>query len=287
MRGRLAVLSEIPGEFAAKVEHWHELTGGYRGEQVDPGTEWFLYQTLVGAWPLTLDRLKNYMQKAMREAKLRTTWTSNNTEYEDALSGFLEHLLSDEAFTHDLEDFVTGITYAGRVNSLAQTLLKHTSPGVPDLYQGGELWDLSLVDPDNRRPVDYALRSELLHQLHALDATQIMARIDEGLPKLWLVHQALNLRNQHREWFGPEADYTPMEPHGPEADRLIAFLRGEDLLTVVPRWMQNGALPNTFLMLPAGRWTNCLTNAQLPGGPVDAQALLATFPVALLIRSHA
>ena len=285
VRARLAVLSEIPDQFAAKAQQWHDMTAAYRGEQVDTGTEWFLFQTLVGAWPITLDRIKAYMQKAMREAKLRTTWTSNNADYEDALNAYLEKLLEDEHFTKDLGDFVSEITYAGRVNSLAQTLLKHAAPGVPDLYQGGELWDLSLVDPDNRRPVDYELRSKLLDDLKGLDAAQIMARIDDGLPKLHIVHRALHLRQQHPEWFGPDAAYTPLEPTGPEADRLVAFQRGANVVAVVPRWMQQGGLPDATLSMPAGQWTNAFTGETVTAGPQPAPALLKNFPVALLTRS--
>ena len=287
VRTRLAVLSEIPDHFAQVAQRWHHMTAPYRGEQVDPGTEWFLYQTLIGAWPLTLDRLKDYMQKAMREAKVRTTWTSNNTDYEDALNTFQEKLLADTAFTTELQDFVTSITYAGRVNSLTQTLLKHTSPGVPDLYQGGELWDLSLVDPDNRRPVDYGLRSKLLDQLEALDATGIMARIDEGLPKLWLVHQALKLRNQHPAWFSADAAYTPLEISGPDAARVVAFQRGQNLITVVPRWSQQAGLPDAMLHLPQGRWRNVLTAETHTAGPQNTASLLKSFPVALLARTNA
>lgn len=285
VRARLSVLSEIPDQFAAKAQQWHEMTASYRGEAVDTGTEWFLFQTLIGAWPITTDRLKAYMQKAMREAKLRTTWTSNNTEYEDALTKYEEGLLEDKGFTQDLEDFVNEITYAGRVNSLAQTLLKHTSPGVPDMYQGGELWDLSLVDPDNRRPVDYELRSKLLDELKNLDAAQIMARIDEGLPKLHVVHTALRLRKEHPDWFGPDAAYTPLEPGGAEADRIIAFQRGENVVTVVPRWMQQRGLPNASIILPQGSWTNQLTGESFPAGNRNAASLLTSFPVALLTRS--
>ena len=285
VRARLSVLSEIPDRFAEKARHWHESTAAYRGEAVDPGTEWFLFQTLVGAWPLTVDRIKNYMQKAMREAKLRTSWTNNNAEYEDALNAYQEKLLEDRTFTSDLGAFVAEITYAGRVNSLAQTLLKQTSPGVPDLYQGGELWDLSLVDPDNRRPVDYALRSTLLDELGGLTAAQTMERIDEGLPKLLVVHKVLTLRREHPEWFGKEADYTPLEVTGPDALRVVAFGRGENLITVVPRWMQAGELPDARITLPAGEWTNLLTAEQHAAGPQNTQVLLKTFPVALLVRS--
>ena len=126
---------------------------------------------------------------------------------------------------------------AGGVNSLAQTLLKHTAPGVPDLYQGGELWDLSLVDPDNRRPVDYALRKRLLCELKHLNGTdvaaQVMLRADEGLPKLWTIHKALELRRERPECFGTGAEYTPLEVDGDKHDHVIAYMRGED---VVKRW---------------------------------------------------
>ena len=285
VRARLAVLSEVPDEFAQKVRHWHDLTAKYRSALIHADTEWFLFQTLIGAWPISIERLKAYMQKATREAKLHTTWTSNNAEYEDALNAYMERLLEDKAFIADLEGFVAEITYAGRVNSLTQTLLKHTSPGVPDLYQGGEVWDLSLVDPDNRRPVDYTLRSKLLDDLHSLDAAGIMARIDDGVPKLHVVHQALNLRRQHPAWFGADAAYLPLEAIGPDADRLVAFARGDNVITIVPRWMQNNNLPAATLTLPAGHWTNIFTNEQLPPGPCRTQALLSTFPVALLVRS--
>ena len=133
----------------------------------------------------------------------------------------------------------TRVQDAGRVNSLAQTLMKHTAPGVPDLYQGTELWDLSLVDPDNRRPVDYEVRKRLLCELKKMTghdvAAQVMARADEGLPKMWTIHQALELRRERPEWFGAEADYTPLEVDGAKHDHVIAYLRGEDVVTVVPR----------------------------------------------------
>lgn len=284
VRARLAVLSEIPDQFAAKATQWHEDMSHYRGEQVDAGTEWFLYQTLVGAWPLDIERLKNYMQKAMREAKVRTSWTANNAEYEDALNAFMEKLLQDESFTRDLEDFVASILYAGRVNSLTQTLLKQTSPGVPDLYQGGELWDLSLVDPDNRRPVDYALRSKLLDELEGMDPHQIMDRMEEGLPKLWLLHRTLMLRKEQPASFGADAAYLPLEVTGKAADRLVAFQRGADVITIVPRWMQQGSLPDARLSIPPGRWQNLLSGEVIEGGSVVVQQLLGIFPVALLTR---
>lgn len=287
VRARLAVLSEDPDGFREAVQHWHEMTASYRGEAVDTGTEWFLFQTLVGAWPLTIDRVKAYMQKAMREAKLRTSWIVNNMEYEDALNLYLEELLKDQAFVSDLEAYVGKINHAGRVNSLTQTLVKQTAPGVPDLYQGGELWDFSLVDPDNRRPVDYALRSKLLDELHGLDAAGILSRMDDGVPKLWLVKQALGLRNERPELFGAEAAYEPLQAQGSDADRVLAYLRGGTVLTVAPRWSQRGPIEDAVLPLPEGQWRNCLTGETVRGGEQPVAELLRSFPVALLVRANA
>ncbi len=287
VRARLSVLSEIPDRFLEKVNAWHRMSMPYRADEVDTGTEWFLFQTLVGAWPLDLERLKQYMQKAMREAKVHTSWVANNAEYEDALNTYMEALLKDKKFVSDLQSFVDEILLAGRVNSLAQTLLKQTSPGVPDMYQGGELWDLSLVDPDNRRPVDYTLRCRFLEELKGMSPEAIVARMDDGLPKLWVVQQTLLLRNQHPEWFGPEAAYTPLEASGAESDRVVAFLRGDTVATVVPRWTQAGSVENATVPLPAGRWENRLTGEVIEGGSQDVRTLLARFPVALLVRAQA
>jgi (1->4)-alpha-D-glucan 1-alpha-D-glucosylmutase len=290
VRARMVVLSEISDLFAEAVRRWSARNAKHRsGDQIDTGTEWFLYQTLVGAWPISAERLREYMQKAMREAKVRTSWVSNNTEYESALNGYVDAILVDESFVSDLEGFVREIAPAGRINSLAQTLMKYTAPGVPDLYQGGELWDFSLVDPDNRRPVDYARRSELLKEMGAMDAKQVMERSEDGLPKLWVVHRALQLRKEHPEWFGAAAAYVPVAAEGPQSERVIAYLRGEDVLTVVPRWSYGwshgaAAWGETAIEVPEGRWRNRLTGVDVAGGRVRVEELLAEFPVALLER---
>ncbi len=287
VRARLAVLSEIPDEFHQLAEHWSRHNAGYTsGGVIDRGTEWFLYQTMIGAWPITAERLRNYMEKAMREAKVRTSWVAQNNEYEDALRKFVDALFGDMKFIAELEDFVKKINYAGRVNSLAQTLLKYTSPGVPDLYQGGELWDQSLVDPDNRRPVDYDLRRKLLKEMRSMTAEQVMQRMEDGLPKLWLIHHALWLRRERAHSFSPEGAYTPCNAQGPQADRVIAYIRGGDILTVVPRWTQSRtSWDGTTLDLPEGRWTNCLTGQHFEGVQ-QLENLLAGFPVALLTRER-
>jgi (1->4)-alpha-D-glucan 1-alpha-D-glucosylmutase len=291
VRARLAVLSEVPETFAAAIERWSEHTRQYRAEIIDAGTEYFYYQTLIGAWPITIDRMQAYMEKAMREAKEQTSWVANNKPYEDALRSFVERTMTDESFLAELAEFVDGIKYAGWSNSLAQTLLKYTAPGVPDLYQGSELWDLSLVDPDNRRPVDYALRRQLLQQMQQLPVAQItvaqiMARIEEGLPKLWTIHRTLHLRRAHPEWFDATAPYTPLHVTGSRRHSALAFSRGGRVVTVVPRFhlARTGGWADTTLKLPRGRWTNWLTAAGYESGPVAMADLLRDFPVALLTR---
>jgi (1->4)-alpha-D-glucan 1-alpha-D-glucosylmutase len=240
---------------------------------------------LVGAWPITPQRLREYMQKAMREAKVRTSWVANNAEYESAVGEYIEALLGDAQFIADMQVYVDRLAAAGRVNSLTQTLLKYTAPGVPDMYQGGELWDLSLVDPDNRRPVDYALRARLLNEMSTMNAAQVIERMEHGLPKMWVVNKALALRNERPEWFGAEAAYTPVAAQGPQYERVIAYLRGDRVLTVVPRWTHGeAAWGNTELALPVGRWLSVLTDEVFAGGPVAVEALLRAFPVALLRR---
>jgi (1->4)-alpha-D-glucan 1-alpha-D-glucosylmutase len=289
VRARLAVLSEIPRDFERAIASWARLNQAKKKNGLpDRNTEYFLYQTLIGAWPIDAERTKAYMQKAMREAKQQTSWVANNKDFEDALNNFIDAILQDAAFITELEAFVGRILLPGRINSLSQTLVKHTSPGVPDLYQGSELWDLSLVDPDNRRPVDYELRRKLLGELHGMDAAQVMTRMDDGLPKMFVIHKALTLRREHPEWFGPDAAYTPIQAKGSKAQHVLAHLRGESVLTVAPFYTQTlgGDWANTTLDLPAGTWRNRLTGETVPAGTVQIAELLKRFPVALLIREE-
>jgi (1->4)-alpha-D-glucan 1-alpha-D-glucosylmutase len=301
VRARLAVLSEMPNEFGGALNRWSrmnnelraELFGGRYGDMPDRNTEYLLYQTLIGAWPIPVERVQEYMLKAVREAKQRTSWTANNAEFEDALHKFIEAVMGHAEFVTDVERFVDEVKSVGRVNSLAQTLMKHTAPGVPDLYRGAELWDLSLVDPDNRRPVDYRVRARLLGEIGKMPvkeaAAGAMRRADEGLPKLWTIHRALLLRRERPQSFGAEAAYTPLQVEGEQAGHAIAYLRGDDVATIVPRLTAKlkGGWGRTAVELPQGRWTNRLTGAEVSGGKAAVGDVLRDFPVALLVRNGA
>jgi (1->4)-alpha-D-glucan 1-alpha-D-glucosylmutase len=289
VRARLAVLSEIPMDFERAIAGWAKRSETKKkGGFPDRNTEYFLYQTLIGAWPIDADRTKAYMQKATREAKQQTSWVANNKEFEDGLNGFIDALLEDAGFVTELEAFVQKVLLPGRINSLTQTLLKQTSPGVPDLYQGSELWDLSLVDPDNRRPVDYDLRRKLLGELKGMDAAQVLERMDDGLPKMYVIHKTLTLRREHPEWFGPNAAYTPLQANGAKANHAIAYLRGENVLTVAPFYTLtlNGDWAGTTVTLPQGSWKNEFTGESIKAGAVKLADLLRNFPVALLVREE-
>jgi (1->4)-alpha-D-glucan 1-alpha-D-glucosylmutase len=291
VRARISLFSEIPERWGEAARGWFERNAkhrqGPRRELPDRNAEYLLYQTLAGAWPISAERAAAYMEKATREAKVHTSWTRPNPEYEEALRAFVGGVLDDAGFVADLEAFVAPLVEPARVNSLAQTLLKLTAPGVPDFYQGTEIWDLSLVDPDNRRPVDYDLRRRLLADLkRGLTPEEILARMEEGLPKLWVIHQGLHLRRRNPEPFGPQGDYEPLRASGPRADHAVAFARRGEVAVVVPRLplRLSGDWQGTTLELPPGAWRNELTGEEVEGGERPVAELLARFPVALLAR---
>jgi (1->4)-alpha-D-glucan 1-alpha-D-glucosylmutase len=285
VRARLGLLSEIPDRWAEAVRGWATMNEDRRGS-VDRNTEYLFYQTLVGAWPLSADRAAVYMEKAAREAKARTSWTRPDPAYEEALGGFVRDCLEDVEFRRDVAAFVGPLIEPGRITSLAQTLVKITAPGVPDFYQGTELWDLSLVDPDNRRPVDYELRRRLLSESEGLSAEDALARMDEGLPKLWLIRRALCARRSHARAFGEgePARYRALSATGSRANHVVAFQRGTEVVSVAPRLVLTlaGEWEDTTLSLPPGRWRNDLSGEQVEGA-VRVSELLARFPVALLL----
>jgi len=287
VRARLALLSEIPGEWTAAVLRWSALNARHRRAGLpDRNIEYHLYQTLVGAHPIGPDRLLPYAEKAAREAKTHTSWTAVDEDYERAVREFVERALADSEFLAAVDGFAGPLVGPGRVNSLAWKLLVLTAPGVPDLYQGSELWDLSLVDPDNRRPVDYDLRRRLLGELDGLAAEEAWARPGEGLPKLLVVQRTLQLRRRRPAAYGPEGTYRPLVAHGPKARHAVAFARAEEVVTVVPRLVLGlaGEWAGTELELPPGQWRDEFTCAVVDGGRQPLANLLGRFPVALLAR---
>ncbi|HEX7157946.1 MAG TPA: malto-oligosyltrehalose synthase [Edaphobacter sp.] len=296
VRARLAVLSEMAGRFGAAIQRWSRMNSDFLkgrpglGAMPDRNTEYLYYQTLIGAWPISGERVQSYMRKAVREAKQQTSWTAVNREFEEALEKFIAKTLDHAPFIKELEQFVEKVKEAGWTNSLAQTLMKHTVPGVPDLYQGTEIWDLSLVDPDNRRPVDYELRHRLFAEMKTMmsngRAASVMERADDGLPKMWTIYHALQLRRERPEWFGECASYTPLMAEGAKRDHVIAYLRGDAVATVVPRLTARllGSWRDTSLELPEGSWRNRLTGELVSGGKVMVRSLLKEFPVALLSK---
>ncbi len=289
VRARIHLLSEIPEQWETAVSRWSEVNERHRRDGwPDRNAEYLLYQTLVGAWPLDAQRAAAFMEKAAKEAKVHTSWTDPVPDYDEALQSFVGAVLADAAFVADLDGFLAEqrLVERGRLTSLAQTTLLLTCPGVPDLYQGSEVWDHSLVDPDNRRPVDYDVRRRLLDELGTATPEQARARTDEGGPKLWLIHRLLDDRRRNPEAYGPLASYEPLGLNGPRRDHAVAFARGGERAVVVPRLVAGlaGDWAETTVVLPKGRWTSMLDGSTVVGGEVPVAELLARFPVAVLGR---
>ncbi|MBI2217952.1 MAG: malto-oligosyltrehalose synthase [Candidatus Rokubacteria bacterium] len=319
VRARINVLSEIPAEWRRRVARWQRLNRRHRtvvdGRPVPgPTEEYLIYQTLAGAWPITAERVRAYVVKAMREAKSSTSWITQNERYEEAMLRFTDTVLDrrrSREFLRDLGEFQERVAHFGRLNGLAQVLVKIAAPGVPDFYQGTELWDLALVDPDNRRPVDFALRRRLLDELAmeietTSDLSALARRLAEtaadGRVKLYLIRQALAFRRRHRGLFLAGA-YEAIDAAGPWADSVCAFARVHGLeaaLVVVPRLLASRSadgLPlgeafweSTRLEVPAtarGVYRDVFTGHRVEvssDGLVPVAHLLAGFPVALLGR---
>src|SRR5262249_49834221 len=287
VRARIHLLSEMPARWEAAVRRWTAVNERYRrGGFPDRNAEYLFYQTLVGAWPIEPERAAAYMEKAAREARVHTSWTQPHPDYEQALRAFVLDALQDKRFVADVEAVVAPLIPLGRVNSLAQTLLKLTAPGVPDLYQGTELGESSLVAPDNRRPVDYEERKQLLAAVRGASVDEVMARADEGLPKLWLLARTLALRRAFPERFDGAAAYEPLEPAGTRARHALAFVRAGSVAVVVPRLVLglSGVWGDTRLRVPPGSWRSVLTEEAGLGGELKMADLLRRFPVALLAR---
>ncbi len=288
LRARLTVLTERPGEWAAAVADWHERARAL-GAAPEPDTEYLMWQTLAGAWPIEPDRLTEYLYKAMREAKTRTSWTDQDTAYEDAVAGLARAVLADAGLAGSIAGFVARIEPDARVNSLGAKLVQLTMTGVPDLYQGCELGSFSLVDPDNRRPVDFARRASLLA---ALDDASSLGSGQAGLDadKLLITSRALRLRRDHPDWFA--GTYEPLAASGPAAGHVLAFARGGAAVTVATRrpvgLRDRGGWAGTVLpmpVVPAGSagCRDVLTGTVHPGPRLSLEQLTRQLPVALLI----
>ena len=282
VRARLDLLSEIPGEWRSTVIRWSNINACHRrGQWPDRNMEILFYQTLVGAWPLTAGRALACMEKSAREAGQHTTWNAPDEGYENALWNFVVESLRDPEFTMDLEQFVARLADAACVNSLAQTLIKLTAPGVPDIYQGCELLDFSLVDPDNRRPVDFESRRRLLAEAKKLPVEKIWERRGEGLPKIWLIHKTLKLWARKAKLF--RGNYEPLSARGEKAGHAVAFMRGGGAITIVPHLVLGlKDWDGTFMEMPRGHWRNEFTGEQFTGTARFSE-LLKNFPVALLV----
>ncbi len=286
VRTRISILSEIPDRWSEALHLWSQLNAAaWQNRLPDRHAEYLLYQTLIGAWPIDRERCWQYMLKACREAKINTSWHEPNNGYEEKIRGFVGGVFETPEFIASLERFIEPLILPGRINSLAQTLIKMVAPGVPDFYQGTELWDLSLVDPDNRRPVDFALRSELMKRARRLTIAEVLTEWDSGLPKLWMTDRILAIRRERAEDFSAQSRYQPLVALGTHLGRLLAFRRGENLIAVVPRLTQTlaGEWGDTRLPLPSGAWRNCFTD-DVVQQEVSPAELFRSFPVALLFR---
>lgn len=277
VRARIGVLSQVPSLWAEFVARWET-----RAPSPDPATGQFLWQNIFGVWPVNgqvtrelRDRLHGYAEKAIREAAWRTSWNDPDADFEDAIHRWLDTVL-DGPVAGQLTELVAQLNPHAASDALGQKLLALTVPGIPDVYQGTELWDDSLVDPDNRRPVDYAARRAALHELQH--------------PKIRVVTTALRVRRAHPDTF-LRGEYVPVLADGDAADHVVAFRRGSnggDIVVAVTRWtvrLAETGWGNTVLPLPDGTWKDALTGA-VADGPTSAAQLFADLPVVLLERHH-
>jgi len=331
VRARIDVLSEIPALWRMRVRDWRRFNRIYRssvngGPAPSPNDEYLLYQTLIGAWPLKpleeesdwkhlRERIENYLLKAMREGKENTSWINQNAEYETAVSSFVKVILTHGKTNRFLDDFMPfqrRIARIGLWNSLSQTLLKLTCPGVPDIYQGNDIWDFSLVDPDNRQPVDYALRQQLFANIRELgsgaefSAADLLTAPEDSRLKLYVTAKALCLRKQCSELF-QSGEYSTLQAQGEKADHVVAFERhvgSASVLVIVPRLvaglLNESARPpvgaevwkDTRILLPSARrscaYRNIFTGEILEPetskhASVSLAETLGRFPVALCV----
>jgi (1->4)-alpha-D-glucan 1-alpha-D-glucosylmutase len=305
VRARINVLSEVSSLWARQVRRWSKMNAHLRRDGIPhPNEELLLYQTLIGMWPLNeenlpavRERLRQYLEKAAREAKTHTSWIAPNAAYEEALLTFGDAVLSHADFCEDFIRFQKRIAFYGCLNALSQLVLKATAPGTPDFYQGMELWDFSLVDPDNRHAIDYDHRESLLRKIKAadthggLDLGTLLRRWHDGRVKMFVTWKVLELRGRHPELFRDGA-YQPLDG----GRNIVAFARthdGHSVVVAVPRFLTSLVKPDVFPLREiwgqaalqiSGRWRNIFTNETLDGDALPLSQVFARFPVAVLER---
>ncbi len=283
VRARIAAISERPAEWARRVTAWGDRAAAGWGEvERDRVIEYLMFQTLVGAWPLPLPRAERYAEKASREARLRTSWRAPDAAYEAARQRWLAAVYDDAGLVGEIAAFATELARSGDRNALAMLLVKLCAPGVPDLYQGSELRADALVDPDNRAPVDLALRQSELRAIADLSAADVAGDLSRA--KLFTIRRVLGLRRRMPALFA--GAYRPVRAAGPHADRLFAFARGEGLVVVVPRFGDDD-WAGTTVELPPGSWRDVLAETRHPGGARDVTVLFGALPIALLVGDDA
>lgn len=285
VRARIDLLSEIPRDWAATCYRWAGHNERYRREGApDRATEALLYQTLVGTWPIEVERLQAAMGKAAKEAKVHTSWTTPHPRYDGALADFIGAVHGDPWFVREIEAFLDQhrLVLLGRMTTLSQVTLLATATGVPDLYQGTELWDNSLVDPDNRRPLDHVTRAGALVSLLPATAREALHHLDDGGTKLWLISRLLRDRRRRPSRYAGR-QHIAMPASGPKAHHVVAFHR-QPLAVIVPRLLVGLAedWKDTTITLPGGSWQDVLTGALTTGGTHRVAEVLADFPVAVL-----
>ncbi len=311
VRARIAVLSELPEEWSRAVRRWQTMNRKHRieieGESApDANEEYLLYQTLIGAWPLEglhdgnraefTQRIQDYMVKALHEAKVNSSWLEPNAAWDEAVRAFVAAILAGggrNRFPQSLAQLAERLAPLGAVNSLTQTVLKLTCPGVPDFYQGSELWDLSLVDPDNRRPVDYPLRQQQLDAIAHPDLPKLLEHWRDGRIKMFMTQRLLALRRKHPRLFSA-GTYTGIAAEGAFADHIIAFQRADEentVLVIAPRHTAKVGFPplgpawaDTHFPTPqtGRRWRDVFTGRAFEGERVSIADALADLPVSVL-----
>ena len=315
-RARINILSEIPEEWKQAVRSWHTLNKQYRSKNApSKNDEYLIYQTLLGAYPFFeqeskhfIERMKEYIIKVVREAKVHTAWLKPDIEYERACTCFIDNILKSDAFLNAFLPLHKKTAYLGIFNSLSQVLLKLASPGVPDIYQGTETWDLSLVDPDNRRAVDYEQREQCLthfkeHKDLSTLIRDLFTHAEDGRIKFFLLYRLLQARNERKNLF-QNSHYIPLTVRGTHENNIIAFARTDNqncMLCLAPRFVSqligNTELPfgqkvwlDTNIILPKNmpsEWIDCITGQTIHiSEKIEIGSLITHFPGSLLIAAY-